>query len=249
MCGGRQDVYGFRQVRCRLEFALAVTYAYTRVSKDIMLELPVTVYHPSALDITSDLVRAGSPAPVHLFDPSPYMPPVSPIPYGNMSPPPQDYPLPWRIPPVIPFVDNGQVYFPAATPVPFYEVQPYVSQPQAQAQPFLNPPHAPPARPASVEPVPSSPIYRGVPGLPASSVQQPLPLIGTGAPQVMQREEGKGERASRISHHLRVSSRARSVSPQSHRYTMHNEPPPQDVHAILPHPISIPNDERVTRSF
>ena len=45
-----------------------------------------------------------------------------------------------------------------------------------------------------------------------SSPQQPH--------QVSEPEEGKGERALRVSRHLRMSSRNRSVSPQSHRYPL-----------------------------
>jgi hypothetical protein len=39
-------------------------------------------------------------------------------------------------------------------------------------------------------------------------------------------EEGKGERALRVSRHLRLSSRHRSVSPTSHRYALSQQPHP-----------------------
>lgn len=57
-----------------------------------------------------------------------------------------------------------------------------------------------------------------------------MPLV-TGAIPNVGREQGKGERASRISQHLRMSSRHRSVSPQAHRYHLHSH---QDDFPYLP---------------
>ncbi|KAI0696451.1 hypothetical protein BC835DRAFT_1414282 [Cytidiella melzeri] len=225
-------------IRCTVNVKMNMGFG----NKDIELELPVAVYHPSVLDMTTELARAVSPAPTHFDLPSDqYRRPISPMPYGNMSPAPQDFPHAWSPPLPIPFVDNGRVYLPSASPMAFQ--QPYLHTPHqpAQIQPFLVPPYISPARPSSAEPIASVPVYSRHPGLPTSSVHQPLPAMAGGSPQTTQREEGKGDRASRISHHLRVSSRARSVSPQSHRYTMYNVAPPQDVFTTPPQPILIPH--------
>ena len=47
-----------------------------------------------------------------------------------------------------------------------------------------------------------------------------MPPLDISADRPVTPEEGKGERASRIAHHLRLSSRHRSVSPQSHRFPL-----------------------------
>ena len=67
----------------------------------------------------------------------------------------------------------------------------------------------------------------------------PLDNIGVMANVNVDPEEGKGERASRITHHLRLSSRTRSVSPQSHRYPMVQTPAKKTL--PIPPPISMPS--------
>lgn len=183
-------------------------------SKDIQLELPVTIYHSSVLPFATELARANFGSQEPMVQLQAYQPPISPAPYMNLSPSPQPYPLPVTPPPALPFVDNGRVYLPSSSPVPYQH--PYYSP----YSPFPITPHISPARPSSAEPTPSSPYFITPPGMPTSSVPQPLPTLAGDMVQLPQREEGKGERASRITHHLRMSSRTRSVSPQSHRYTI-----------------------------
>ncbi|KAI0766786.1 hypothetical protein BC629DRAFT_1596287 [Irpex lacteus] len=234
-------------IRCIVRVKMIMGFG----SKDIELELPVTVYHPSSLDITTDLARAASPAPALLMNlhPDPYAPPLSPTPYGNMSPPPQNYPHIWNGPPLVPFVDNGRVYLPSSSPMPYQQPYPYMMGQPGYDQPSLIPPYMAPARPSSAEPISSLPAYPVIPGLPASSVYQPLPALAGDSSQRSQRAEGKGDRASRISHHLRVSSRARSVSPQSHRYTMYNAAPSHDEVVAPPQPIFIPQHAQPTTTL
>ncbi|KAI0342740.1 hypothetical protein BDW22DRAFT_1357238 [Trametopsis cervina] len=207
-------------------------------SKDIHLELPVTVYHPSVLDMTSDLAREANWAPVmnHSGNGDYHRPPTSPLPHDNVSPPP-DFPVPWGVP----FINNNRVYFPPATPLPAQ------TPPQEHLQPLLAPHFHSPARPSSAEPPASSPFYPAHLGHPLSSVPQPLPTKYGGSPQTAHREEGKGERASRITQHLRMSSRARSVSPPSHWYNMNNLPPSQEPFTSQPQPI--PTYEHAAPTF
>ena len=61
----------------------------------------------------------------------------------------------------------------------------------------------------------TSPLH----ALPAQShMRHMLPAPVAASQRAVTPEEGKGERTSRITHHLRTSSRHRSVSPQSHRF-------------------------------
>ncbi|PIL32357.1 hypothetical protein GSI_05603 [Ganoderma sinense ZZ0214-1] len=85
----------------------------------------------------------------------------------------------------------------------------------------IAPPLVPPPRPSSAEPTPSQPLHN----LPDGPAAPPPPLIPfpPGGTNDGHREEGKGERASRISHHLRLSSRHRSASPPAHRYQRERE--------------------------
>jgi hypothetical protein len=133
---------------------------------------------------------------------------------------------------MLPFMDNGRVFIPSPSPVSFQQPYAYAPWQPQHSQPFLFP-HSQysPARPSSAEPVHSSAFDSSTPGFHASSVQQPLPNMPGEIPPMALRQEGKGDRASRISHHLRVSSRARSTSPQSHRYIMYNIPPTQEAFA------------------
>ncbi|KAI0077291.1 hypothetical protein K474DRAFT_1661914 [Panus rudis PR-1116 ss-1] len=144
--------------------------------------------------------------------------------YNNISP----YPLPPHTPQPA-YYDHtyGLVpppSIPAALPIRPSSAEPVPSQPLYSHSPV------------SARPLPP-------PGLPLSAVQQPLPSLIAGPaahhplrppidvdhnvpvtimnnipPAEPEREEGKGERATRISYHLRMSSRTRSVSPQAHRF-------------------------------
>ena len=126
-------------------------------------------------------------------------------------------PIPVMSPPLAPYVQHGQVWLPAPSmPFPNIYGQPsYYQHPESMAPAF-----APPPRPSSAEPAPSQPLHN----LPDGPSAPPPPLIPfpTGGKNDGHREEGKGERASRISHHLRLSSRHRSASPPAHRYQRAN---------------------------
>ncbi|KAI0091276.1 hypothetical protein BDY19DRAFT_904724 [Irpex rosettiformis] len=228
-------------VKCVVRIKMTMGFG----SKDVELELPVAVYHPSVLDMTTDLAPMGSPVSEQLFNhiPDYYSPPLLTTHYQNMSPPPQEYPHVWS--PSIPFIDNGRVFLPPASPISLQQAYPYTPHHPDYALPFISP-YISPARPSSAEPVASLPAHSVFPGLPASSVHQPLPALAGDPPQTAQREEGKGNRASRISHHLRMTSRARSVSPQAHRYIVYNAAPSQDVFTSPSQPILIPQHTQPT---
>ncbi|KAF8493966.1 hypothetical protein F5888DRAFT_701927 [Russula emetica] len=252
---------------------LAIRIAMPVGSKDIVLELPVAVYHPATLpppppepypypapDIFSD------PHPNHNSSASTPPPGPTPIlyadrplpsPYAYPSPPPaipllpQSIPAPLHTQLVIPpyRAHDGQLWFP--TP-PAYVGGPYQDQP-------------PPPRPAStnVGATQASILPTGLPvsGLPISgapehlhnhfSYQQyqnypPQPEVTT----------GHGTRAARISHHLRATSRARSASPPA----LIAPPTQVTVDVIAPKPMPSPkvvtethdatdNDDPFARSF
>ncbi|KDR78551.1 hypothetical protein GALMADRAFT_117961 [Galerina marginata CBS 339.88] len=88
-------------------------------------------------------------------------------------------------------------------------------------------------RPSSAGPVASAsqvvqPIISGLPRpLPATSLIPLHDLSHSHTPAIdpFEPEVGKGERASRVTQHLRLSSRNRSVSPQSHRYPIPGQLP------------------------
>jgi len=224
------------EVRCTLGIKIGLPFG----SKDILLDIPVTILHPLAipqLPVTPERFTSPNPygSPRHLSPPiatttpprrapSPYMYPALP-----MSPPIQQYPdytnqrqgqtrLPnnhhHRLPPPPPppLTPNPYQYF--SPPLPGQE---YYFPPPPQLPYYFPPPHPPPSRSSSTKPHSSQALYA------FKDQYHHSPLDSTpqhpGTP-----EEGKGERASRISHHLRMSSRHRSVSPQSHRFPLPTEP-------------------------
>jgi hypothetical protein len=91
----------------------------------------------------------------------------------------------------------------------------------------------PPARPASA--LATSYSEPTISKLPPTSTLHPLhPLnltahYGSLSQQstinILEREQGKGDRAPRISHHLRMSSKNRSTSPPSHRFPLPRSSP------------------------
>ena len=91
-----------------------------------------------------------------------------------------------------------------------------------------------PVRASSTEPAPSQPLHSfyEVPSH-EQSPQHLLPFPVTAEPQQyyavgnVEMEEGKGERAERVSRQLRMSMRARSSSPSHHRFPVH--PPPTQI--------------------
>jgi hypothetical protein len=182
------------------------------------------VLHPAAL----------SERPYPPYPPNPYLPVDGvaadlfaptfsyPSPAHIISPPLYDYSLPpITPPPMLPFVDQDRVWLPPPSPSPYGGYYPSPSPlPYPGYSMAYNQPQVYPHRPASAEPVPSELLYSPPSGLPVSVVQQPLLPTTTGSSPAAERVEGKGERASRITHHLRMSSRARSVSPLSHKYSL-----------------------------
>ncbi|KAF4571021.1 hypothetical protein EYR36_001709 [Pleurotus pulmonarius] len=220
-------------------------------SKDINLDIPVTVAHSAAL-----------PA---LTDPTPYpytYTPVDQLPLAASNVPPRvpyvdpyGYPVQLPMSPPIPaYMDQGHVWLPPLAPPasynqayphypsPFYPVAGSAMPPYMAASPApLNVPYVIPTRPSSAGARMAS---QAVPsGLPVTSNQNPvLHPLDNSAEHYAGPEEGKGERASRITQHLRLSSRNRSVSPTSHRFPL---PPSAIVENIIPEvaPISVPNPQ------
>ncbi|KAI5892706.1 uncharacterized protein SCHCODRAFT_02626903 [Schizophyllum commune H4-8] len=230
--------------------------------KDIVLEIPVPVVHPLALpempaqDMMPPLSQAtpypmfaSPPPPKPYFDPgaqvpwpdyratSPY---ASPTPYNPIGSPVAYYDQAqqqvWLPPPSV--TPQPYQYFspPNAAPTPYWAPQAYPNDPQ----PSPPPPPVPP-RPSS-----AGATRRTPDGLPPNVTGQHtlLPLVAQAPPlaAAQSREEGKGERASRIAQTLHHSSRHRSVSPQAHRYPVPAAPPHQPIppHALPPHALPPP---------
>jgi hypothetical protein len=118
-----------------------------------------------------------------------------------------------------PYVDNNNVWLPPPQTYPY--------QHNLGSPPYL---HAP------IQSTPPRPTSAG-----QDRSMLPLGNYATAADSDVVPEQGKGERASRITQHLRLSSRNRSVSPQSHRYPL--LPPPQTPvkRTLPPPPIAIPS--------
>ncbi|TFK50191.1 hypothetical protein OE88DRAFT_1736456 [Heliocybe sulcata] len=221
-------------------------------NKDIYMELPVNIVHPNALPPEPLLDPYALPPPIPYGLPDP---PMSTIPYLDRAQSPYAYPaLPVSpAPPVsypaLPASPAPPLWYPphpSQTPMPYQYMamspvldrqQHYFFPPQPVFPPIAA---AIPPRPSSAEPMPSQALYNLPSGLPGAAVAQPPPLLplnlvspaGAEIPAVVDvnidGQEGKGDRASRISRHLRMSSRHRSVSPQSHRHPSHaiSIPPP-----------------------
>lgn len=221
-------------------------------SKDIVLELPVAVFHPATLpppapepypypapDVYSDpyLNHRSSASPPPLPLPGPM-----PNPYGGRAQSPfYVYPAP---PPALPFLPqqvlapsntqlvippyrtyDGQLWFPS--PPPAYVGGPYYDQypPPRSASANIG------AAQASVSPS----------GLPISGTPDQIhshlayQQQGRYPPQPEQ-TIGHGARAARISHHLRATSRARSASPPAQI----TPPTPVAVDVVSPKPMPSP---------
>ncbi|KAL1708251.1 hypothetical protein EV121DRAFT_254918 [Schizophyllum commune] len=254
--GGEQLKRRESQAIFEIRTILEIKVLMGLTGKDIVLEIPVPVVHPLALpempaqDMMPPLPQAmpypmysSPPPPQPYFDPAqspwpdfratspytspaPYNPIGSPIAYYDQAqqqvwlPPPSATPQPYQ-------------YFspPNATPAPYWTPQAYPNDPQ------LSPPPPPvPPRPSS-----AGATRRTPDGLPPNVAGQHtlLPLVAQAPPlaAAQSREEGKGERASRIAQTLHHSSRHRSVSPQAHRYPVPAAPSHQPIppHALPPH--------------
>ncbi|THH10040.1 hypothetical protein EW145_g1598 [Phellinidium pouzarii] len=200
-------------VRCIIEARLGLGLG----SKDVVLELPVSIVHPATMGKFPSSERfAISPA---LFS-IPISPPPFPLcdyaaqqmteTYGQsyMSPPVSS-PLfsgrPWSPPQILPIMQ------------PTYDQHYYYPPPPITWNTY-------PVRPSSADPL----VAQQLPTLPSQSHLFPtIPPVDSIAianhhqqqdVSTAEGEVGKGQRASRITAHLRTSSRHRSVSPQSHRF-------------------------------
>ncbi|KAL1683224.1 hypothetical protein EV122DRAFT_273346 [Schizophyllum commune] len=248
----RRESQAIFEIRTILEIKILMGLT----GKDIVLEIPVPVVHPLALpempaqdmmpqptQATPYPMYSSPPPPQPYFDPgaqtpwpdyratspyaspAPYNPIGSPVAYYDQAqqqvwlPPPSATPQPYR-------------YFspPNATPAPYWAPQVCPNDPQ------LSPPPPVPPRPSS-----AGATRRTPDGLPPNVAGQHtlLPLVAQAPPlaAAQSREEGKGERASRIAQTLHHSSRHRSVSPQAHRYPVPAAPSHQPIppHALPPH--------------
>lgn len=164
-----------------------------------------------------------------------------PVMYTGRPTSPYDYipPQPIMSPhPGLPYVDHGNMWLPYGV-VPQL---PYHALPQPTQQYYYPPPQSSliplytgngmlPIRSSSTEPAPSQPLHSFYEVPPhVQSPQQLLPFPAGAEPQHCctvgdaETEQGKGERAERVSLQLRMSTRARSSSPSYHRFPIH--PPP-----------------------
>ncbi|KAF8627126.1 hypothetical protein AX15_004527 [Amanita polypyramis BW_CC] len=191
------------------------------------------------MDFPQEYVSQATPAelfpcsmPTLYPDPNAYTPYSMPA----SSPPPTALsPLPM----FAAYTGQNQVWLPPPSQSPFsYQyVSPVYSMYSQTTSPLVQQ-NLPPPRPASAlaTSLPYSYPEPAISGLPPSAVQHPLLPLNLTAhyesrpaqqPDLnhLEPEEGKGERASRVAHRLRMSSRHRSVSPQSHRFPLPQSSP------------------------
>ncbi|KAF9790357.1 hypothetical protein BJ322DRAFT_382751 [Thelephora terrestris] len=251
------------EVKCNITIMMSMGFG----SKDLVVDIPVTILHHKALPTLLQGLEPPQP-PVQyqpVYDP-PYVP-MTPIPimYTGRTGSPYDYvpPQPLMSPhPGLPYVDHGNIWLPYGV-IPqqvSYYPQPtqqyYYPPPQSSLIPLYTGNGIHPIRPSSTEPAPSQPLYSfdEVP-LYAQQVQEPLHFSVTPESQQyyavgdVETEEGKGERAERVSRQLRMSMRARSSSPSHHRFPIYpSSAPAQHLFGSPPpdRPIS-PNSPPITR--
>ena len=203
-----------------------------------MVEIPVTIIHHKAIPtLPQELEPSQPPVQSHPVYDQPYVPVASiPVMYTGRPTSPYDYfpPQPIMPPhPSVPYVDHGNMWLPYGV-VPQV---PYFPQPQPTQQHYYLPPHSSlipldtgtgngmyPIRPSSTEPAPSQPLHSFYEIPPYT---QPFPVTAEHQHYVdgdVEIEEGKGERAERVSRQLRMSMRARSSSPSHHRFPVHSPP-------------------------
>jgi hypothetical protein len=216
------------------------------LSKDIVLDLPVAVFHPATLP-------PPPPEPYPYPAPDAYLGPFS---NPSTSPPPL---LPTPMP--VPYAERAQspLYaYPALLSAPsplngHLVIPPYTSH---DGQLWFSPPppayigdpsyyQPPPLRPASANPstmlAPNS-----TSGLPVSGT--PDHVLGSFPhhhqqqyPPQPEQTIGHGTLAARISHHLRATSRARSVSPSPAPSQLPPPPPTLlEVEVLAPKPMPSP---------
>ena len=136
----------------------------------------------------------------------------------------------------LPYMGTPPAIYAAISPAP------YLAPPLDQPYYFPPPPNFPllyPQRPSSADPLYFQSLAGTTPAPlpplpPAPRHTQPgTPVTPANIDTKGTTEEGKGERASRISQHLKYHSRNRSASPTSHRYRMAGLP----FQANAPHPV------------
>lgn len=209
-------------------------------SKDIHLELPVTVVHPAALpELPLEQYTPPAVYPYASTSPAPAPMPIPTPVHFDRSHTPYAYPALPLSPPNPAYIDQNHVWLPppvSHTPHPYQ----YFSPPVQAQQPYYppSPPalavpaYVPPPRPSSAGP--SSDAQALYSGLPPSAAHQPLLPLDMGLQPPGEPEDGKGERASRVTHHLRLSSRHRSASPRSHRFPLPALPSSDRVSVPVP---------------
>jgi len=233
-----------------------------------VVEIPITILHHKAIPaLPQELEPSRPPVQSYPVYDQPYVP-VTPVPvmYTGRPTSPYDYipPQPIMSPhPGLPYVDHGNMWLPygVVPQVPYYpQSQPAQQYYYPPLQSGLVPLHTGngmlPIRPSSTEPAPSQPLhsfYEMPPHI--QPAQQLLPFPVTAEPQQhyaagnAEIEEGKGERAERVSRQLRMSMRARSSSPSHHRFPTHLPPAqvqPSFGSPSLDQPIS-PTNPPITR--
>lgn len=212
---------------------LALTQSPTPVYTPYEQAPPQPVIHPRVLNPgdphNARAVRLWSPT--SLSPVAPHSPQQSPLPGVYYFPPPPPIPpgqlLPFAFPArpnsadpyYYPYYQN-QINLPSGLPSasPYSPFQlPFENRNQPPLPPVPTLPQSPPFIQTSIQPhlSPSAQVQPvdSPETPPAPSQLQDLPPESVGQPA-----EGKGERASRIAHHLRTPNRARSVSPMSHRF-------------------------------
>ncbi|KAK2467279.1 hypothetical protein APHAL10511_000828 [Amanita phalloides] len=217
-------------------------------SKDLVLDIPVTIISPLALpDLPMVLPQQQAPrtSPVELFSypiPAPYPSyALYPAPVSSSPPLALSSPLPM----FAAYTNQNRVWLPPPPPESPFPHQ-YISSvnPLYQSMtPLPLPSHqnSPPARPASALAMSQSCYYAepNISELPTTGAHPLLPLHPAAHHESWlaqqpdpKPQEGKGERASRVAHHLHMSSRHRSVSPQSHRFPL-PQSSPGGAHSII----------------
>ena len=265
----RRESESLFEVRCVIDIKLGMGLG----SKDVGVEIPVTVVNPTAMKAYGlALAPPGAPAlplPDQYASPVPYEHrAMSPNPYPpqpTFSPQPLDnypYPYPQYASPPISPPPNLHAYPWTSTPAPIAPTYTAYSPPREQQYYYYPPPptapFAYPVRPSSADPfvaqhLPVLPVlpnqYEQQQNTSTSPVQLTLQDHNLDVPSP-EAEVGKGERATRISTHLRMTSRNRSVSPQSHRFpvvssTIEASPEGKTASTLrnipIPHPISVPS--------
>jgi hypothetical protein len=177
-------------------------------SKDIVLHLPVKIVHPAAIPQLPVPPSSPYSYPFPTSEPTILQPPMSPMPYLDLAQSFHVYPSLSVSPPFQPYLDQGHVW----APPPAQPSNPY--QFLSQSTQYYSPP-LPMLKPLVAVSSSASTQTLAPPGI--TNQQQSL-HFDQQLLELPELEEGKGERASRIAQHLRLSSRNRSASPQSHRF-------------------------------